>query len=125
MPDFRADDTPMLEFLVEGMASTRIAGAVSRAVRALDRHAQVTADPVTQRLEVQPGSADAEDIMDMLRVAGFTATLVASGSEPVSPVSVLVDFNPTPVGNFAEDRFADATGSINLPPPLFLGRLEP
>jgi hypothetical protein len=127
-------------FLVEGMSSSRLAGAVARAVRALDRGADVRTDPATQRLDVEPGLSDAQDIIDMLRVAGFTATLEPSESESAFdwvdsrsstgveddgavPASAVVEFSVTPIGNCADDRFADSSGSISMTPALRLGPL--
>jgi hypothetical protein len=142
MPEFHADGTPLLVFFVEGMVNSRLAGAVSRAVRAMDLGAKVRTDPVTQRLDVEPGFSDADDIIELLRVAGFAATLAASQAESAfawldsrqsagaqsdgaASAKVIVEFNVTPIGNFDADRFADATGSIKVAPPLFLGGQEP
>jgi hypothetical protein len=71
------DDAATLAFFVEGMVNSRVAGAVSRAVRALDLGAVIRTDPVAQRLDVEPSSSDAEDIVEMLSSSGFTATLTA------------------------------------------------
>ena len=85
MLDFRADDSPMYVFFVEGMVSSRIAGAVARAVQALDPSAKIRADPVTHRLDVEPSSSAPDDVIEMLGVAGFTATLAQSTTESPFP----------------------------------------
>jgi hypothetical protein len=115
MSSLHEDDTPMFVFYVEGMVNSRIAGAVARAVRALDLGAKIRTDPDTRRLDVEPSSSDAEDIIDMLGVAGFTATLAQSAADSpfawvdsrlstgtdsleASSRSALVDFDVTPQG---------------------------
>lgn len=81
MPSLCENDTPMFVFFVDEMVNSRIAGAVTRAVRALDPGAAICCNSATQRLDIEPSSADAQDIVDILSVAGFTATLAGCTSE--------------------------------------------
>jgi len=141
MQAIRADDTPMFVFFVEGMVNSRIAGAVTRAVRALDMGAKIRTDPVTQRLDVEPSSSDSEDIVEILGVAGFTATLTESaadsafawvdsrystGTDSLAASSgiALVDLNVIPLGTRGVNGVTGVSGSINLLPPQALGPLE-
>ena len=76
--------TPALEFSVEAMINRRMAAAVSRAIRALDPGAFIQTEPDTRRLQVQPGTADVDDIIEMLASSGFTATLRPRPSDPAA-----------------------------------------
>lgn len=77
MTDVRSEAAPILSFHVEEMVDSQVANAVTRAVRALDLGAKLRTDPTTQRLVVEPTNSDAEDVVEILSVAGFSATLVA------------------------------------------------
>lgn len=75
---FGSDEVSVLSFHVEGMANSQVADKVTRVVRSLDLGATIRTDPATQRLVVEPTNSDAEDVVEILSVAGFTATPVAS-----------------------------------------------
>jgi hypothetical protein len=74
----RPDEPPTLIFHVEGMVNSRVASAVTWAVRALDLGATIRTDPTVQRLYVEPTSSDAEDVVEILSVAGYVASPVTS-----------------------------------------------
>lgn len=78
---FRPDQKPMLVFQVADMVNSRTAGLVQRAVLALDRHATVRTDYMEQRLDVEPSSADAADLIETLKQNGFVAKVVASTAD--------------------------------------------
>ena len=113
MTAFRSDEVPMLSFHVEGMVNNQVAHAVTQAVRALDLGATLRTDSTTQRLVVEPTNSDAEDVVEILSVAGFRATLLPS----------------TAYAGFAwVDSLHSAAGvaeSFNLLPSEALGPLAP
>jgi hypothetical protein len=142
MPNLRADSTPMFEFIVEEMVSGRVAGAVSRAVRALDRGAVIRADPATQRLDVAPGASDAEEIVETLRAAGYTATLSARAADSTfawvdassstgvdfhvaARAKALTDFDLAPPAHFGGEGGAGVAGSHPSSPARPQDRREP
>ena len=62
MPDFRSVGPPVSVFSVDEMVNRRVAGELSRAIRALDIGAVIRTDPAAHRLEIEPSCSDAEDI---------------------------------------------------------------
>ena len=78
---FRPDQKPMLIFHVADMVNRRTAGLVQRAVLALDRHATVRTDFMEQRLDVEPSTSDAADLIAALKQNGFAATIMTSTAD--------------------------------------------
>jgi hypothetical protein len=119
-----SDHEPLLVIHVKELASGRVAGAVNRVLKSLDRHATIEIDLTRQRVAIGPSSADAEDLIEILTSAGFTATVVAANDH--MPVA-LADRRKSP---FAWDRMsgaqkvAGALESRSLLPPEALGPLE-
>ena len=54
------------------MDSTRCAGVITRALIAADRTAQVRVDLATRTVEIEPGKANARQLGDAIRQAGYT-----------------------------------------------------
>ncbi|WP_201492181.1 heavy-metal-associated domain-containing protein [Rubrivivax sp. A210] len=62
----------MIAFLVSDMTSSRCANAVSRALMAVDRTAQVRVDLATFTVEIEAGRASARQLGDAIRRAGYS-----------------------------------------------------
>jgi hypothetical protein len=109
----RSNGVPTFVFHVEEMVSNRVAGAVTRAVRALDLGAKIRTDPTTQQLDVEPSTSDAQDVVEVLAVAGFTATLTASTADSAFA--------------WVDSRYpaAGVSETFSLLPSAALGPLEP
>lgn len=62
----------MLTFQVNDMTCGRCAGAITKAVKAVDRDATVTVDLARHLVQVQPGAADAQALSEAIAEAGYT-----------------------------------------------------
>ena len=62
----------MIAFQVSDMTSARCAGAVTRALKALDHRAVVHVDLATFTVEIEPGSANARQLSDAIKRAGYS-----------------------------------------------------
>ena len=62
----------MIAFQVDDMTSSRCAGAVTRAVQAVDRAAQVRVDLATFTVEIEAVRANARQLSDAIRRAGYS-----------------------------------------------------
>ncbi|MBU6259987.1 MAG: heavy-metal-associated domain-containing protein [Burkholderiales bacterium] len=61
----------MIAFHVGDMIHARCAGAVTRALKAVDPTASVRIDRATCMVEIEPGRADARQLSDAIRRAGY------------------------------------------------------
>ena len=68
----------MIEFQVNDMTCGHCVGAITKAVHAADSGATVRIDLATHRVEIEPGAADAAELADAIKEAGYTPV-------PVSP----------------------------------------
>ena len=75
-------ELPMIAFKVEGMFSSRSAGAIVKSVKLLDHHAVVRVDLVSHRVEVEPTWADVGDLGEAIERAGFRPAFVSSDVSP-------------------------------------------
>jgi copper chaperone len=62
----------VIAFHVSDMTSTRCAGAITNALKALDHRALVHIDLATCTVEIEPGSASARELSDAIRQAGYS-----------------------------------------------------
>lgn len=62
----------MIAFRVSDMTSDRCAGAVTRALKAVDRAAQVKVDLATFTVEIEAGHATARELSDAINRAGYS-----------------------------------------------------
>ena len=62
----------MIAFQVTDMTSGRCAGAVIKALKAVDRAAQVTVDLSTFTVEIEPKTANARQLSDAIKQAGYS-----------------------------------------------------
>lgn len=61
----------MIAFQVSDMTTARCAGAVTKALKAVDPRAVVHVDLATFTVEIEPGSATARQFSDAIRRAGY------------------------------------------------------
>jgi copper chaperone len=62
----------MVAFQVCDMTCARCAGAVTKALKAVDRAAQVRVDLATFTVEIEPSSATARQLSEAIRRAGYS-----------------------------------------------------
>lgn len=62
----------MIAFHVSDMTSGRCAGAVTKALKAVDRAAEVSVDLATFTVEIEPGTANARQFSEAIKQAGYT-----------------------------------------------------
>lgn len=62
----------MIAFQVSDMTSHRSAGAVTKAVKAVDHRALVRVDMATFTIEIEECSANARQLSDAIKRAGFS-----------------------------------------------------
>jgi copper chaperone len=75
----------MIAFDVRDMYSSRSAGVIVKAVKALDGGAQVRVDLALHIVEIEPDHAQARELGDAISRAGFTAVpLEQTAAEPAS-----------------------------------------
>jgi len=66
----------MISFQVNDMTCGHCVSTVTRALKAADKDAKVQIDLATHRVQVEPASADAEELADAIKEAGYTPVLV-------------------------------------------------
>ena len=62
----------MIAFQVSDMTCARCAGAVTKAVKAVDHSALVRVDMATLTVEIEPSRANARELSDAIRAAGYS-----------------------------------------------------
>jgi copper chaperone len=62
----------MIAFQVSDMTSERCAGAVTKALKAVDHNSLVRVDLATFTVEIEPSSATARQLGDAIKRAGFS-----------------------------------------------------
>ncbi len=68
----RAPPEVMIAFQVSDMTSARCAGAVTKALKAVDHAALVRVDLATFTVEIEPSSATARQLSDAIKRAGYS-----------------------------------------------------
>lgn len=63
----------MIAFRVDDMTSTRCAGVITKALKAVDHGAQVRVDLATLTVEIEPSRASARELSEAIRNAGYRA----------------------------------------------------
>ena len=72
----------MIAFEVNDMTCGHCVSTITKALKATDRDAKVQIDLVTRRVRVEPASADAADLADAIKDAGYTPVPVEEGVVP-------------------------------------------
>ena len=62
----------MVAFQVSDMTTSRCAGAVTKALKAVDHSAIVRVEMATFTVEIEPSSATARQLSDAIRRAGYS-----------------------------------------------------
>ena len=62
----------MIAFQVSDMTSARCAGAVTKALKAVDHNALVRVDMATFTVEIEPSGATARQLSDAIKRAGYS-----------------------------------------------------
>ncbi|MBC7731660.1 MAG: heavy-metal-associated domain-containing protein [Bacteriovorax sp.] len=62
----------MIAFQVSDMTSARCAGAVTKAVKGVDHAALVRVDMATLTVEIEPSRANARELSDAIKAAGYS-----------------------------------------------------
>ena len=62
----------MIAFEVNDMTCGHCASTITQALKAADRDAKVHIDLATHRVQVEPGAADAQELAEAIRGAGYT-----------------------------------------------------
>jgi copper chaperone len=70
----------MVTFEVQDMTCGHCVSSITKAVRAKDPSAQVTADLATHRVRIEPTRSDGTELRDAIREAGYTPVPVDDGA---------------------------------------------
>ena len=73
----------MVTFEVKDMTCGHCVGSITKAVRAIDQGAQVTADLATHRVQIEPTQSDRSQLSDAIREAGYTPVPIADAEMAV------------------------------------------
>jgi copper chaperone len=76
----------MIAFDVKDMSCGHCVSTITRALRATDRDARIQIDLAARRVQVEPVSADAEELAAAIQDAGYTPVPVeAAGLQVAAP----------------------------------------
>ncbi len=70
----------MITFEVNDMTCGHCVSTITKALKATDKNAKVAIDLASHRVQVEPASADAEELADAIKEAGYTPVPVKGGS---------------------------------------------
>jgi copper chaperone len=62
----------MISFQVNDMTCGHCVSTVTKALKAVDQDAKVQIDLATHRVQVEPASADVDELADAIKGAGYT-----------------------------------------------------
>lgn len=62
----------MITFRVDDMTCGHCASTITKAVKAADEDARVEIDLASHQVRIEPGRADAQELGDSIREAGYT-----------------------------------------------------
>mmetsp|Transcript_61816 Transcript_61816/g.146330 ORF Transcript_61816/g.146330 Transcript_61816/m.146330 type:complete len:99 (+) Transcript_61816:250-546(+) len=78
----------MITFEVNDMTCGHCVSTITKALKATDKDAKVAVDLASHRVQVEPASADAEELAEAIKDAGYTPLLVdAAAAEAEGPRS--------------------------------------
>ena len=72
----------MVTFEVNDMTCGHCVSSITKAVRAIDQGAQVTADLATHRVLIEPTESNQTELSDAIREAGYTPVPVDAAAAP-------------------------------------------
>ncbi|MCW5663731.1 MAG: heavy-metal-associated domain-containing protein [Piscinibacter sp.] len=73
----------MITFEVNDMTCGHCVSTITKALKATDKDAKVAIDLASHRVQVEPASADAEELADAIKDAGYTP--VPAQASPAAP----------------------------------------
>ena len=73
----------MITFEVNDMTCGHCVSTITKALKATDKDAKVSIDLASHRVQVEPTSADAEELAEAIQDAGYTPVPVQAG--PAAP----------------------------------------
>jgi copper chaperone len=73
----------MVTFEVQDMTCGHCVSSITKAVRAIDQGAQVTADLAKHRVRIEPIGSDRTQLSDAIREAGYTPVPIADAEMAV------------------------------------------
>lgn len=62
----------MITFQVNDMTCGHCASTITKAIQATDKDAKTHIDLATHRVQIQPNAADAQELAEAIREAGYT-----------------------------------------------------
>ena len=68
----------MIAFQVNDMTCGHCVSTITKALKQTDKDAKVEIDLATHRVQVEPVSADAEELAEAIKEAGYTPVLAAA-----------------------------------------------
>jgi len=71
----------MISFQVNDMTCGHCISSITQAVKAVDSSATVQIDAATRRVEIEAAKADAVELADAIKAAGYTPVSVSNRSE--------------------------------------------
>jgi copper chaperone len=75
----------MIAFEVNDMTCGHCVSTITKALKATDKDAQVRIDLGTHRVQVEPVSADAEELAEAIKDAGYTPVQVEGATREAAP----------------------------------------
>ncbi|OGA99967.1 MAG: heavy metal transporter [Burkholderiales bacterium RIFCSPHIGHO2_12_FULL_69_20] len=76
----------MIAFEVNDMTCGHCVSTITKALKAADKDAKVQIDLATQRVQVEPVSADVEQLAEAIKDAGYTPVSVEAAVQEVAAV---------------------------------------
>jgi copper chaperone len=73
----------MVTFEIQDMTCGHCVSSITKAVRAIDPGAQVTADLATHRVQIEPAKSDRSQLSDAIRKAGYAPVPIADAEMAV------------------------------------------
>jgi copper chaperone len=70
----------MITFEVNDMTCGHCVSTITKALKATDKDAKVAIDLASHRVQVEPTSADAEELAESIKDAGYTPVPVKAGA---------------------------------------------
>lgn len=75
----------MIAFEVNDMTCGHCVSTITKALKATDKDAKVQIDLTTHRVQVEPVSADAEELAEAIKDAGYTPVPVEAPASEAAP----------------------------------------
>ena len=76
----------MITFEVKDMTCGHCVSTITKALKNLDRDAQVDVDLGKRIVQIQPGDSDAQDLSDAIKEAGYSPVQVIEKAESTTSV---------------------------------------